>query len=218
MLGFVLTSFTSVGRAQMTGANFGECGSLENGYGPYDYTNPTHRKEKLPKVERYHFTGYVYRLEGGLTNVTAGGDLDYTLRAFPNHHLALDAMARLHRREKAEQVESSRYTLSCWFERARRFAPDDPAVRLIEGIHYLAVGDLDTAEQALLGAIKLDPNSPEIAYNLGLLYERKGDFDQAKKYAVMAYHKGYPLPGLKRKLIKKGVWIDEPDVDAPQQD
>jgi hypothetical protein len=34
----------------------------------------------------------------------------------------------------------------------------------------------------------------------------------------MAYHKGYPLPGLKRKLIKKGVWTDEPDVDAPQQD
>jgi tetratricopeptide (TPR) repeat protein len=218
MFGLVLTSFVSTARAQIVAPSVDACGSLDNPYGPFDYTNPTHRRDKLPIVEKFHFSGLVYRLEGGMTNTTPAGDLDYTLRAFPNHHLALDAMARLHRREKSDHVEQSRYSLSCWFDRARRFAPDDPAVLLIEGIHFLAVGDLDPAERALLGAIKLDPNSPEIAYNLGLLYERKGDFDQATKYAVMAYHKGYPLPGLKRKLIKKGVWTDEPDVDAPQQD
>ena len=85
---------------------------------------------------------------------------------------------------------------------------------LIEGIHYLAVGNLNTAERALLGASELDSQSPEIAYNLGLLYIRKGDYVKARDYAVLAYSNGYPLPGLKNKLIEKGAWIDENVADT----
>ncbi len=32
-----------------------DCGSLENAYGPYDYTNPDHRANKIPIVEGAHF-------------------------------------------------------------------------------------------------------------------------------------------------------------------
>jgi tetratricopeptide (TPR) repeat protein len=211
VLGYVTIALSSVGHAQMTGERVGPCGTLTNSYGPFDYTNPKLRAEKLPIVEKHHFTAYVYNLEGGLTSRTPAGDLDYTLRAFPNHHLALEAMARLHRREKAEKLEDANFTLSCYFERAHKFAPSDPVVPIVEGVHFFAVGDLDTAENALLRALQISPQSPEAAYNLGLLYVRKGDFDHAMKYAEVAYDNGHPLPGLRNKLIEKGAWIEKTD-------
>ena len=67
------------------------CGPLETGgYGPYDYTNPIHFREKLPIVEGAHFDAGVESLRGHLKKNagTLDGDLDYTLRAFPNHHRA----------------------------------------------------------------------------------------------------------------------------------
>jgi tetratricopeptide (TPR) repeat protein len=210
LLGYVTIALASVGQAQMT-QRVGPCGTLTNAYGPFDYTNPKLRAEKLPIVEKHHFTPYVYNLKGGLTSSTPAGDLDYTLRAFPNHHLALDAMARLHRRENAEKLKEASYSLSCYFERARHFSPNDSVVPTIEGIHFFAVGDLSTAERALLRALEINPQSPEAAYNLGLLYVRTGDLEQAQKYAVVAYDNGYPLPGLKNQLIEKGAWIDKPD-------
>lgn len=208
LVGLIMTVLPSVGEAQI--AHQG-CGSLVNSYGPFDYTNHQHRTEKLAVVEKHHFNGTVYRLEGGLTSFGPRGDLNYTLRASPNHHLALDAMARLHRRENTEMLEDAQYSLRCWFDRARRFAPNDHTVLLIEGIHYLTVGDLNTAERALQRAIEIKPQSAEVAYNLGLLYLRKGDNEQAREYAVVAYDNGYPLPGLKKKLIEKGAWTNEAD-------
>ena len=67
------------------------CGPLrgQGQYGPYDYH--TH-KDKLQVVERYHFTAVVEALTRGSQNTLAGGDIDYTLRAFPNRHRALLAM------------------------------------------------------------------------------------------------------------------------------
>ena len=180
LFGYVTIALASVGQAQMTGKRIGHCGTLTNAYGPFDYTSPKMRAEKLPIVEKHHFTAYVYNLKGGLTSRTPAGDLDYTLRAFPNHHLALEAMARLHRRENAEKLEDATFTLSCYFERAHRFAPDDPVVPIVEGVHFFAVGDLSAAEKALLRALDINPQSPEAAYNLGLLYVRKGDLDQAR--------------------------------------
>ena len=76
------------------------CGQLGNAYGPFDYR--THKKE-LEIVEGEHFTPEVERLErGNRSGVNPGGDIDYTLRASPNHHRALKAMMDLSRKEKRD--------------------------------------------------------------------------------------------------------------------
>ena len=85
-------------------ASFGQtegCGDPSRrdggGYGPYDYTNPTHFRDKLPIVNDYHFNARVENLVGGNKEESShpGGDLNYVLMAFPNHHRALAAMMRL---------------------------------------------------------------------------------------------------------------------------
>ena len=55
-------------------------------------------------------------------------------------------------------------------------------------------------------ALEMTPDSPEVHYNLGLFYYDLGNMGLAVKHGRKAYEIGYPLPGLKDKLIKKGVW------------
>lgn len=78
------------------------CGDLANAYGPFDYTNPEHRSKNLGVVERFHFTLEVESLIRGKSSYI-WGDLDYTLRAFPNHHRALYAFARYEIRERQKK-------------------------------------------------------------------------------------------------------------------
>ena len=53
------------------------CGSLDNGYGPFDYRSTD--RAKIEVVEKFHFTPKVETLKGGSTASTPGGDLAYTL-------------------------------------------------------------------------------------------------------------------------------------------
>ena len=99
---------------------FEECGELANAYGPYDYRSS---RDKLAIVEAAHFTPDVEALRSGSTG-QLGGDIDYTLRASPNHPRALIAMANLGRRMNSEQPPGAKYTLACYFDRAVRFADD----------------------------------------------------------------------------------------------
>jgi hypothetical protein len=143
------------------------CGSLANAYGPYDYTNPTHVRDNLPIVEQYHFDRGVDALKGhaisGPDNL--GGDIAYTLRAFPNHHRALDAMGRYQLREKQAPARGARYTAECWFERAMAFAPNDGVVHMVYGIYLARKGDKDAALARYLEALDLLPDSAELHYN-----------------------------------------------------
>jgi tetratricopeptide (TPR) repeat protein len=182
------------------------CGSLNNGFGPFDYTNAMHKRDNLQIVEVNHFDKSVFSLERGITGHSPLGDLDYTLRAFPNHHLALDAMARLHRRENTERMPGGRYTMTCWFARAAAFQPDDGNVKLLFGIHLFRTDELENAETELLEAIRLMPDSAEAHYNIGLLYVRMENFASAREQAEKAYSLGYPLPGLRDQLRKRNQW------------
>jgi tetratricopeptide (TPR) repeat protein len=185
-----------------------QCGSLENAYGPYDYTNLEHRRDYIPVVDRAHISADVLALQRGVvgSSRTPMPDIDYALRAVPNHHLALDAMARLHRKEGSEHLGESTYSVSCWFERAHRFNPNDGTVWLIEGVHLSSLAKYDKAEQALTQAVRLIPNSAEAHYNLGLLYVRTKKYAQAAEHAKRAYELGFPLPGLRDQLVRLGKW------------
>ncbi len=190
------------------------CGELdpEGQYGPYDYTNAYARKYKLPVVERGHFTSNVKHLQSGNTTSYIGGDIDYTLRAFPNHHPALVSMTKLSLREKTARPRGARYSVECYFDRAMRFKPGDGIVHMIYGNYLLKLGGRsDDAIEQYHEAVRLEPENANINYNIGLLYLKKKDYELAIVHAKKAYELGFPLPGLRNKLIKSGKWDGELD-------
>ena len=178
---------------------FSDCGNpFENGVGPYDYRDPVERNDHILTVERFHFNSDVQSLRSGETSAYIMTDLDYVLRAVPNHHLALAALARYAPRRTPQEAHFRR--TECYFWRAVTFRPDDPVPRAAYGVYLMQEGRLDDAEQQYLKALEIDDSYAEAHYNLGLLYVRKGDLDKASQHADKAYELGFPLPGLKRKI------------------
>ena len=194
-----------------------DCGSLENSYGPYDYTNPKDVESKLNRVERAHFDKGVEDLKGHLTTPGGknqlAGDIAYTLRAFPNHHRALYAMVRLHIKNKDKPGRLMQYSADCWFNRATRFKPDDGVVYMLYGLYLSRMADYEDALVQYRHAESLLPDSAEVAYNMGLLFAKTEDYESAMRYANKAYSLGYPLPGLRNKLKRANAWNPEIKAD-----
>ncbi len=188
-------------------AGYKVCGDIyAKRYGPFDYTNPEDFRKKLPIVEQYHFTSDVENLVAGNTGDLPGGDLSYTLSAFPNHHRALAAMAKLAIREKTNRPPKSKYTMECWFDRAIEWRPNDGTVRMIFGNYLSHVKRRNEALQQYLKAEELLKNNTNLFYNMGLLHFNMKDYDKSLEYAKKAYSRGFPLPGLRNMLVKAGKW------------
>lgn len=183
-----------------------ECGALANHYGPWDYR--TAPKDSLRIVEGAHFTRDVETLRRGSTSQKIGADISYTLRVFPNHHRALVAMAKLARREGKPTPAGSQYSIQCWFDRAIRYQPNDPQVRVIYAIELLRDKKQDDAIKQLEIAREFAGDSANIHYNLGLAHFDLRDYDRSREHAKKAYSLGFPLPGLRDKLQKAGQWHD----------
>ena len=184
----------------------------EHHYGPWDYTNPVHYRDKLPVVERAHFNRDVENLRAGMTGHLTG-DLAYTLNAFPNHHRALHAMSRYQLANPTEKRKKKVAGIECYFQRAMYFKPDDSIVRMLHGIHLQKSGKLNQAVAAYNKSLEIAPGSPEVHYNLGLLYVEQKNYEKARENALKAYAGGYPLPGLRRKLQSVGAWSVEEVAD-----
>ncbi|WP_188688866.1 tetratricopeptide repeat protein [Bowmanella pacifica] len=177
---------------------------LSNAYGPWDFTNPAHRPN-LPIVINAHFTSSVENLISG-NRGSLIADLDYTLRAIPNYHRALAAMAKYQRKNKLDfKLLDEFYTAECYFKRALYMQPEDAVSMMLYASHLQLTGHLDDAEKQYLHAIKLQPDNSEIHYNLGLLYIKKNDIDKASKHADIAYKNNYPLSGLRNLLKQKSA-------------
>jgi tetratricopeptide (TPR) repeat protein len=185
-----------------------DCGSLKNGYGPYDYrvTSP----EQRAIVEDVHFTPKVENLKGGNTTMTPGGDLAYTLRVFPNSPRALMTLIRLAEKEKTSKPRDMEYTVSCWFERAERFQPKDAMVKALHGIYLTRAGKPKDGAAMLQAAADQAGDNANVNYNLGLAYFDLQQFDKSLESAHKAYALGFPLPGLREKLKRAGKWRDPP--------
>lgn len=184
------------------------CGDLANAFGPFDYRN-TEQRKNLPIVESHHFTPLVESLMKAATG-SLGADIDYTLRAFPNHLRALDAMARLSVREKTARPSGANYSIDCYFDRAIRFRPGDGLTRLAYGTYLATIGETEKSIEHMQEAARLEPDNAAINYNLGLMYLKRKDYAQARDYAKKAYALGFPLPGLRNKLVAAGAWKDDP--------
>lgn len=181
------------------------CGELTNATGPFDYRQKSENEETLKIVEGRHFTQNYERLIADERGYL-GGEFDYTLRAFPNHHRALMALSKLVLRDKNPRPSGTHYSVECYFDRAMRFRPDDGMVHLVYGIYLSQSGNVEKAITEIDTADRLQPENANINYNLGLLYFKKKNYDQARIHARKAYQLGFALPGLKNMLIGAGKW------------
>lgn len=189
-------------------ADEASCGPVTNAYGPFDYRTAT--KAQLSLVENAHFTPGVERLTKGESTAYVGGDLDYTLRAFPNHHRALMSMSKLSLRDNRPTPAGAHFSIDCYFDRAFRFRPDDPMPRMIAGLHLVKLGRRNEALENLAMAASLSEqdSNANLHYNLGLAYFELKEMDKAVVHARKAYDAGFPLPGLRNKLRQAGAWSE----------
>jgi tetratricopeptide (TPR) repeat protein len=176
-----------------------------DGVGPFDYINPANSK-RAAHVNHNHFNQNVRTLRKGQTAAHVGEDLDFILRAFPNHHPALDAMMRLAVKEGKAQPVGTPVSVECYLFRATAFAPQDAIAKGLYGVYLLKIGKRKQALEELTTANELRPDDRNIHYNLGLLYFDEKDYDKAKQHAKRAYELGFPLEGLKKKLKTAGAW------------
>lgn len=186
------------------------CGSLANAYGPFDFRVD---RDKLVVVETHHFTPSVQNLIRGATG-TLGQDLDYTLRAYPNHPGALSAMAKLADRDRTDRPNGSTYTVDCWFIRALRFRSNDHLVRMLYANTLIQKKRTAEASAQLDIVANLLSDNPFSFYNLGMLYFDLGEFDKAAAQARKAQELGFPRMNLIEKLKVNGHWEAAPVAPA----
>ncbi len=196
----VFLSYASIGVAQIH----------DQSTAPWDYRDREYADD-LAVVEKHHFNMNVQTLKAGQSTAYVGGDLAFIFRFFPNHHRALDAMGRLwrtHRRtsNRAPPGMDPSRNAEYFFEQAIAFAPSDGTVEMLYGMHLFLSARNDQALPHVNKAVELAPNSPEINYNAGLFFLAMGNHEIAMSHARTAYDAGYPLPGLRKKLVKIGAW------------
>ena len=183
------------------------CGSLQNAYGPFDYRT---QKEQLKIVEQYHFLPQTEallsgRIKGGNS---LAGNIDYVLRASPNHHRALVAMMRLGERYKTPKLDGADYSVACYFDRAVRYAPDDHIVRMLYAGYLNKQGRAAEAERHLeLVGTQASENAFTL-FNLGNVYLEFKKYDLALQYAHKAQALGWPRKDLEDKLRALNKWSD----------
>lgn len=203
----VLAAWASPAAAQ---AGASACGQLQNGFGPYDYRTD---RDKLPIVESAHFTPEVEALVRSVTGYI-GGDLDYTLRAFPNHHRALLAMMRFGERTKSAQPPSAKYSVDCYFQRAVRFKSDDTTARMLYATYLHKNGRDAEANQQMESTLELAGDNAFTRYNAGLVFLDLKNYEKALQQAHIAYELGFTRPELREALKKSGKWVEPPEAAA----
>jgi hypothetical protein len=180
------------------------CGPLSGPgqFGPYDYRTD---RDRLPIVESHHFDAGVESLVAGMTG-SLGGDLGYTLMAFPNHHRALVSIMNLGARTKSLQPNGLTYSIECYFERATRFSPDDSVVRALFGMYLAQIQRLPEGLRQLEAASHFAGDKPLSHMNIGLTYFELAQYPQALKEAHIARKLGTEATELVERLKRVNQW------------
>lgn len=221
---FTLVWFCGViGLAFLSPAGAGQYGQ----YGPFDYYDTKNTPTRAyALVERAHLgpKTELLRLQGD--QCFYWGDLDYTLRAFPNHPKALVKMAEFLKgnvpcsiggpasearsaAELAEQLEAKTWqgrTMEYYFETAIRYRPQYVETRLLYARALKDVAKNNEAIRVLQEAIHQDPKSAMAHYELGSLLLTNGEKQAALVHAQKAYGLGAPPSDLRDKLVAAGLW------------
>ncbi len=198
------------------------CEGNPQSHGPYDYleiisskNNALIENARLWEVDRIHYGRASERLSDGFNAINinlAWGDYDYTLRAFPNHVLALRDVIELEikrlktNRRTGQHFPSFVTPPECYLQRAEKFRPNQEHIPLLYGIYLYRIEKYKQAEIQYKRAISINPENAESHYNLGLLLVRMNRLNEALEQAKKAYALKYPLNSLKQQLISAGVW------------
>ena len=163
----------------------------------------------LAMTEEHHFNEDVEALRKGITSEPMG-DIDFVLRTFPNHHRALySAMQYRLKHKKRWPAGASWQKAECYYNRAVNFRPRDITVHTQYALLQYKFKKFEGALESYQTVNKLNPNDPLVLYNMGLTLVKLKRFDEAKFIADRVYGLGFPLPGLRNKLITAGHWKDE---------
>jgi len=135
-------------------------------------------------------------------------EIDFTLRWFPNHPKGLQFMSNWLPKYPHPPDKDVEY----YFQKALAYRPTlelrpvDATVRVLYAIYLHKQKKYQQALEQYESALSITPDNSEIHYNLGLLLVARKNYPAALKHAQTAYTLGFPLPGLKNKLKKAGVW------------
>ena len=204
LIGWLIAIFTSSPAfAQAVGSS---CGTLTSPgqYGPYDFRTD---RDKVQIVLINHFTPATEALLPSKLG-PPGGDIDYTLRALPNYHLALIAMMRLGEKEKTSQPKGSTHSIECWFERAILFRPTDAVVRMIYSTYLNSKGRIPDANTQLEFAAVYAKDNAFTHYNIGLHYLDLKNYDKALVQAHKATALGWTQTELRDQLRAVSKWTE----------
>jgi tetratricopeptide (TPR) repeat protein len=148
-----------------------------------------------------HMGPVIARMRAGDYSRRVMEDINFTLVHWPNHLVALQALVKY---DLAGGKSYEFPSVACQFARARQYDPDDVAVVLVEAYYHWKKGDTAGAIASYQEALKIDPDSADAHYNLGLMYLNQRNYVKANAEAQIAYGAGYPLPGLAEKLAAAG--------------
>jgi hypothetical protein len=187
-------------------------------FGPFDYLQRASRPNELEVVEDYHFTPEVEKLEHGATGAVIA-DLHYTLGAWPNHHRALNSVLKYRLQHMGNWGDPNIPPAECYMQRAIKFSPNDPKPYMMYGLLLHKAGKYEDALKAYETATRMVPDDIMTQYNMGLALVELKKYEEARQVAVKVYAAGFPLPGLKNKLMEAGHWkgasgAAEPEVAA----
>jgi len=190
-----------------------DCGDLSNGTnGPFDYRN---ERQALQVVETFHFTAKVEALVTGQSGYQVGADLEYVLRAFPNHPRALMATMRWGEKLKTATPSDMHYSVECFFDRALRFRPDDNVVRMIYATFLSRNGRQEESVPQIDMVAARAGDNPFTHYNAGLLYAELKQYDKALAQAHAAMALGFTRTELREQLKAAGEWSDPVQASEP---
>ena len=208
---------------EWTGLRFdgSPCTGNAQGFGPWDFFDVDEPSDANYEVGRWWEAKNVHARPGmaalqhepfdEISYRRAAHEFDYLLRAFPNHPQMLNAVIELEfRRRKAPvRLLAAETPPECYLLRAMSFRPDQAHIFQLMALYLQRLDRTDEAIEQYEYALKLDPNAAEIYYNLAFSYLKNGNQEASLCAAKKAYALGYPLPGLRRKLQRLGIWQDE---------
>lgn len=139
----------------------------------------------------------------------AYGHVEFMLRYYPNQPKALNLLSELCTKWNSPQCDADG-----WFQLAIDRNPSIAQTHVLLALHLHRTGRHKEAVESYKTALKLDPNSLNANYNLGLLYFEMGQYALANEHAQRSYSLGAPYPGLREKLQKAGKWQALPDTAA----
>jgi tetratricopeptide (TPR) repeat protein len=204
------------------------CQGKSQGFGPYDYIRATNGQDpdyyqttRLWEIDRIHYGKGLTKMQSEAlsykNNGAIFGEFDYTLRAFPNHTGALNAIAALELKRietnklvqnQSELIRPFMTPPECYFQRAAVFQNTQPHIPLLYAIYLHRLKKYKEAAFYYEKSLSIDDNNPEAHYNFGLVLIKLDRYDEAREHALKAYAQGHQLTGLKLQLQEKGKWKD----------